>query len=528
MNTLTGTGALIRLALRRDRLWLLPWVLGIVILGAATASSFAELYPTVGSRMGLAATAQTNPALLSLVGRGYELTTIGGLTAWRLAVFAAVLAALMNIFLVVRHTRADEESGRTELVGSAVVGRRAGLSAALVVAGIADLVLVLLLAAGLSSSAGLPVSGSLALAAGIGLVGAVFAGLTAITAQAATTGRGASGAAGALLGLAFLIRAAGDVTDNGLGWLSPLGWVSRLRPFAGEQWWVLGLFAMVALLAVGASFLLARRREYGAGLLASRPGRSTAAPSLSGPLGLAWRLQRGAILGWCLGFVLVGAALGGVARDVGDLLRDSPEVVEIVEQLGGADSLVDAYLTTTYGLMGLLGSAYVVSSMLRLRHEETSGYAEALLATPLARLGWAGGHVVVAAAGASTMMLSIGATSGVIHGLRVGDVGGQLGRLTLAALAQTPAVWVIGAVTALLVGWLPRAASAAWGVLLACVVLGQFGSILQLPVGLIDLSPFGHTPGVGQLSLAPIAVLTTIALVLVGGGLLALRRRDIG
>jgi len=125
-------------------------------------------------------------------------------------------------------------------------------------------------------------------------------------------------------------------------------------------------------------------------------------------------------------------------------------------------------------------------------------------------------------------MLAIsGASTGLVHGLRTGDVGGQLGRLTLAALAQSPAVWIVGAVTVLLVGWLPHAASAAWGVLVTCVVLGQFGALLSLPQALIDVSPFGHVPGIANITVAPLAVLTVIALGLAGVGLLDPRRRDI-
>lgn len=528
MSTLTGTSSLVRLALRRDRLWLLPWLLGIVALAASTASSFAGLYPTVASRLPLAATADANPALLAMSGRGYELTSLGGLSAWRIGVFAALIAALMNIFLVTRHTRADEESGRTELVGSAVVGRRAALSAALIAAAVADLILIALLTAGLAASGDLPLNGSFALASGIGLAGAAFAGITAIAAQCATTARGTTAIAGAVLGFAFLLRAAGDLSDNWLVWLSPLGWVTRVRAFAGEQWWVLGLFAVLILTCVGVSFGLAQHREYGAGLLATRGGRSGATAWLSGPLGLAWRLQRGSILGWCLGLAVVGAAFGALAYDVGDLVQGNPQLIEILQRLGGADAVADAYLSTTLGMVGLVASGYAVSSVLRLRQEETSGYAEALLATPLARIRWASGHTVVAAGAATLLLAVVGAGAGLVYGLRAGDVPGQLGRLTLAALAQTPAVWIIGAATVLLVGWLPRAAAAAWGLLVACVVLGQFGAILSLPTAVIDLSPFGHVPGVGQVTAAPLAVLTAIAVGLAVVGLVGLRRRDIG
>jgi len=526
-GTLTGTGSLVRLALRRDRLWVLPWLIGIVTLVAVSVSSIAGLYPTAALRAAYGATAASNPALIALSGRGYDLASLGGLTAWRIGLFAAVAAALMNTFLVIRHTRADEETGRSELVGSAIVGRRAALSCALTIAGVADLTLVGLLTAAMSLS-GLPVAGSFALALSIGLAGATFAGIAAVAAQCATTARGATGAASAILGAAFLVRAAGDLADNGVGWVSPLGWVGRLRPFAGERWEVLGLFAVLILLTGCLSFVLAQRREYGAGLLPPRAGSSTAARWLSGPVGLAWRLQRGALLGWCVGFLVMGAAYGALAKDVGAIVGDNPALVDILQRLGGAEGIVDSYLTTTFGIVGMLASGYVIASVLRLRQEETGGYAELLLATPLARMRWASGHTVVACTGAILLLAISGASTGLVHGLRTGDVAGQLGRLTLGALAQAPAVWIVGAVTVLLVGWLPRAASAAWGVLVACVVLGQFGALLSLPSGLIDLSPFGHVPAIGGVTATPLAVLTVIAIGLAGAGLIGLHRRDIG
>ena len=47
--------------------------------------------------------------------------------------------------LVVRHTRTDEEAGRLELVGSARVGRDAGLAAALLTAAAPSLAIAVLL-----------------------------------------------------------------------------------------------------------------------------------------------------------------------------------------------------------------------------------------------------------------------------------------------------------------------------------------------------------------------------------------------
>jgi ABC-2 type transport system permease protein len=35
------------------------------------------------------------------------------------------------------------------------------------------------------------------------------------------------------------VRAIGDAGPHWLSWLSPLGWMQQLRPFADERWWVL-------------------------------------------------------------------------------------------------------------------------------------------------------------------------------------------------------------------------------------------------------------------------------------------------
>jgi len=66
MSTLAGTGALAKLAARRDRLMLPVWVYVLTALVASTAYSFKKLYPTATARAEFAVTAGHNPALLSL------------------------------------------------------------------------------------------------------------------------------------------------------------------------------------------------------------------------------------------------------------------------------------------------------------------------------------------------------------------------------------------------------------------------------------------------------------------------------
>ena len=58
-----------------------------------------------------------------MAGPARALNTIGGQVTWQATAFGAIVAGLMSMFLVGRHTRAEEESGRDELVRAAAVGR---------------------------------------------------------------------------------------------------------------------------------------------------------------------------------------------------------------------------------------------------------------------------------------------------------------------------------------------------------------------------------------------------------------------
>ena len=122
---LTGTAGLVRLALRRDRLLIPAWVGLFAAMAAFSASATVGLYPNEASRIEAANTINSAAAVVALYGPIYDPTSLGALSIIKLtAVYAALLSILM-VMLVVRHTRAEEEAGRLELVGAGVVGRAA-------------------------------------------------------------------------------------------------------------------------------------------------------------------------------------------------------------------------------------------------------------------------------------------------------------------------------------------------------------------------------------------------------------------
>ncbi|MGX5213807.1 ABC transporter permease [Streptomyces violaceus] len=516
---LAGTGALLRFALRRDRLMIPVWVGVNSLMVLSMPTTLEGLYGTPAERAGLIRQMATNASLRAMIGPVFN-DSLGALTAWRVGVYAGALAAVTSLLVVVRHTRDEEESGRQELVASGMVGRRASLTSALLAAAVANAVLALLVTAGL---AGQGAVGALALGLGIAGVGMVFATMAAIVAQLTESARLARGLTAAVLGTAFVLRAAGDsARDDGsspLTWLSPLGWLENLRPYADERWWVLGLLAAAVVLQGAVAYGLAGRRDIGMSFLPTRPGAATGRLGSAGAL--AWRLQRGGVLGWSIGFLLAGVVYGGMTEGAADLVGDNAGARRIFERMGGRSGLTDAFLASMVGMLGLVAALYIVASVLRLHGEETSGRAEPVLANAVGRLRWAAGHLVIAFGGSALLMLLAGLGFAVGYGREIGPILG-------ACLVQLPAIWVIGGLAVLLIGVLPRAAAAAWGVAGAVLLIGWVGPALDVPQVVLDLSPFGHLPKLpgGEMEWGPVLVLLGLAVVLVAAGLAGLRRRD--
>ncbi len=532
LTTLAGTSALTKLALRRDRIMLVIWIYAFAALAGASAYGFKKLYPTAAGREQFVATSNHSAALLSIYGPFYG-SSLGSFTAWRDTVLCGLFAGIMSTFLVVRHSRADEESGRLELVGSAAVGRHAALVASMLVAGLANLVVLVVLAA-VPIALGLPAVGSIAFGAGVACCGLVFTGVAAVTAQVGQTARSARGLAIGVVLAAFLLRAVGDSVGAGgprwLHWLSPIGWAQLIRAFGMIRWWVLALPLAAAVLAGFAAALLAVRRDYDSGLLATRAGRPAARASLRSPLALAWRLQRATVLAWVLGALVYGVGVGSAAKGINGLLG-SAQVRKVVARMGGQAGLTNAYLAALISLTGLAVAGFAIASVLRLRTEETEQRADPVLTTRASRVSWALSHLLIAAAGAVVILAVAGIGIGLGHGATAGSLGAEVGRMAGAAVAQAPAVLAVAAVAAALFGLAPRVSVAAsWSALGVTVLILFLGETLQLSHWVLDISPFTHSPKLpgGVVSAAPLTWLCGIALALGAAGLIGLRQRDIG
>lgn len=539
-----GATVLLTLAQAKlDRWQLCIWVLGISLLGFAAAAAVGSEFDSEAERAGIIAVAAANPAFLFLRGLP-DGTGIGAVVFFQGYAFMAVLAGLMSTFLVIRHTRTEEELGRAELLGSSPIARSAPLVATLLLGAAANVLLSVFTAAGFTAG-GLPAAGSAVAGLAVGAAGVFFVSAAAVLAQFLPSGRGANGAAAALVGLAYLIRGIGDALGTAepdlmrvaSAWpslFSPIGWGQRSRPFTTADPLPLLVPALAAAALAVLALRIRQRRDLGASLLPDRAGRARSSATGRSMLGLAWRLQRTTLAGWALGGAALGTVAGALGPVVSDTVAGNPSLAELIARLvpGSRADVVDVFAAALLGMAGVLGAAAGVQAMLRMRAEEAEARAELLLAAPKPRSAWLAANLAVAAFSATAVSAAAGTAAAVALGA-TDTAAGSGGTMVLAALAHVPAALVFTALAALIFAVAPRlTVPLGWGLLAAGLVLGQFGELLRLPAWLQNLSPFRHSPALPVENLDLTAITAALFLTGASAALAAtaaslLRRRDL-
>jgi ABC-2 type transport system permease protein len=526
---LAGTSVHIRLGLRRDRIRIIAWSATLSVLIVGIATSWDRLYPTEESRRQLAATLALNPSLTAILGPIFNPINTGGLTAWRSIAGYVLVLGLVQSFVVIRHTRADEQVGLVELTGSGSVGSAARASAAVFIAMTYGMAFAVPTTLGLAAL-GLSVGGSLALTVAIVGASAVFIGVAVVAAQAAHSSRGANGISGATIALAFVISAIGNSSTNSpLIWLSPFGWAEQVRAFADERWWLIALSLGCGLVLAATGVLISSNRDVGSSLLPPRLGRARARSYLSSPIGIAWRIDRTWLMWWLVGSALLGIVEGSILNSSLDAMSANPALTKLIEQLGGSANLAAAFIVLMIGIFALAASGFAIATIGRLGQAEATGLAELELSAPIPRPRWAAGQVLMAYAGAGLVVLTGSAGIGLVYGSSVHDIPTSLGHALGAGLITLPAVWLIAGIAWLTFGVRPHWFALGWVVLGWCVIAGWFGAVLGLPDWLLKTSPFGHLPTWpgAPMSWPPIVVLGLISAALIVIAVRGLLRRDI-
>ncbi len=526
MTPFVGTGKLLRLAWRRDRIMVIASLAVIWLMPYYSPFAMKALYPVERARTPPNTEANASTGVVAMYGHIVNTASVGGIAANKLAMINFFILAFLVIAIVRRHTRAEEESGRFELLGAAPVGRLAPLTAAVLLATVVSL------ASGLVSipcaiAGGWPRTGSVALGLANAGVGLSFTAVAAVAMQPSANTRACSGWATGALGLAFVLRMMGDISYGRpaafLSWLSPFGWGQQVRPYDGDRFWPLVVPLAFFVAMMGLAVVLQRSRDLGAGLLADRRGRATS--RMGSPFALAWRLQRGSLLGWGIAYAVLGLMMGTIVSTIGGMLSGPAE--EMLRKMGAVGKFTDLYLTMIGMVGALAAAAYGVSAALRLRSEESAGHLESLLGTPVRRLGFLASHVLIALVGTTLLQVVLGVSMAGAHAA-AGESTGFWREFT-PALIPLPAIWLMTGVAVAVIGWAPRLDWFGWAFLAGVIALTELGGFMGVPQRILDLTPFAALPHlpVDEMRWAPVLIETAIAVALLVLGAVGYRRRDI-
>lgn len=528
MRGIEGTPKLLRASLHQDRRNIAPWVLLISVLSASSILIYRWIFTTPEERMSLAASLGLNPALSLIFGPAHDLSTADGFNAWRAGMLGALFAGLMTIFIVVRNSRAQEDSGQAELLASSVMGRYTRILAAALMATLASLVLGLVSFLFTWASGG-GVLASATLGATFAASGVVFAGVASVTSQLAADARTATSMAVGFLGVVYALRGYLDFSGAGewTRWLTPFGWLAAVDPAGDANWWPLLAALAAGVVLVAVAFTLQSRRDFGLGLVPQRPGPS--AGERLGLLGLMRSLHGGALAGWFLALTALGMLFGNLVSSVRDLFAANPALGQMLASAGkSSGDLSMAFVATVLQIIGIITAVLGVQTVMRMYIEEVEYRAEPVLATAVRRPVYLGVNLGVAFAATATAMVLAGLGLGVVAHSRDGAV--PVGDVVVQAVVTVPAVWVLVALAGAAVGAVPSRRIVGWGGVLATFGLTLLGPTFKLPEWALAISPLHHVPIVSaqEPNWWGLAWLAVPIVAFLGIGFVGYRRRDIG
>ena len=224
MKPFGGLSQMLWLVARRERGWIGWTTITFAVMYLATATQMSTLAPSAADRFNLQKSLSLAPAMTMLLGRFGHPETVASTVAWRIGLFMAAALAVLAALTVVRHTRAEEDAGRLELLAAGRLGRGSNLAAAV----LAALALVLVVSA--ASSAALVGRGASASQLAANFVALMLPALVAIAvaalaAQAVASARAAKAVAISIVLIAYALRGLSDVRGlETLTQINPFGW----------------------------------------------------------------------------------------------------------------------------------------------------------------------------------------------------------------------------------------------------------------------------------------------------------------
>lgn len=526
-NRLAGTRLLLSFYLRRERLSLILWILGIAGSTLAVAISFEELYATEAEVEALKHII-SNPAITAMVGPAFGIDnyTVEAMMGHQMLLLTLIALALMNIVISAKHTRGDEETGRLEQVQALPVGRLASPFSLFLLLLLANGLITFVTAFGLIGL-NLDAGGSFVYSSVLGLGGFFFGNLTLLVAQIFRSRRVVLGVSfGILLG-SYVQRAIGDMLAEALSYSSPLGLLLYTEAYVNNYLWPMGVILILSIALFSLALLLKGNRDLGSSLIEDRAGKTRGGKMLETPFSFIFRLQFGLILGWLFGIYFLAASYASMLGEL-EYFLDNLSFIDKMLPGAGEGALLEEFLLMLMSVMSLLALIPGMLILLRLLKEEEENRLEPILTTGVSRKRILGSYISLAII-TSILMILVTVLGFYSVSLLVSEETISFFSLLKLALGYLPAIFVMLGLTALITGGFPKLRLLLWLYVSYSFVLIYLGDLLEFPKVLHYLTPFGYVidfPLEGR-GLIEALVLLAISISLFVLGTYLYRRRDL-
>ena len=517
-----GVLRLSRFIVRQDRMRYVWWLFGIVAMTLIVPPAFQELYPTQQDRDAMAIT-MDNPVMTAMFGPAdFANYTLGAMMSHQMLLMTAIAVAIMNILLMVRHTRTEEEDGRGELLRSLPIVQYAQLMASMLVLFFVNLVLAVLIGIGLASFSydSMDLWGSLIYGLSLAAVGVFFAAVTAFCAQLAESSRGA-------LGLSFAVMIGSYLLLSVSKWIPPFGWLTQIQPYSDNNLLAVWMLLIASLLLFGLAVVLHGKRDIGSGLLPSRGGRAHASMLLRSPIGLAWRLQRTTFISWSIGMLVLGITYGSVLGDLEQFFNGNDMMASMII-VDKHSTLAAQFLPMLMAVLAFISTIPALLSIHKVVMEERKERVNHILGRSVSRQKLLISYVVLALITGFTM-LSFSAFGLWLASTTSMEDPFTFKTIWLASIVHLPAVAVMIALSTLLIGLAQKATVFNWFYLVYGFFTLYLGGLFQLPDWMEKISPFGFVSKlpIEDMNWLNAGGLSAVAVVLIVVGVNRYANRDI-
>lgn len=482
----------IKFIFKKDKVKLIVWTLALVLYGVGFVPIFQGILDTSTSSQVIVDTMK-NPAMIAMVGPVFveDAYTIGSIYANYMLVFSAIIAATMNIFIIANNTKKDEEYGASELLLSLPLGRYSILAGNLIIAFILNLIILLATAFGMVAiSAEIGLKGAFIFSSAIYGFGFLFACITALFSQIFTRYRSVLTYSFLTLFVFYLIRAIGDVSLELLSYISPLGLITRTENFVNDYTWPLVLLLVEILLVLGITFVLAKNRDLGSGLVAEKSGKTKASPLLRGVKTFAFKLSRNSIIIWSLVIFVFSAMYGSVFGDLENYITTS-ELLRNMFTIDGPNSITEQFIALLMVIMSMISTIPSLTILHRILSEEKKGYSEQILTKEVSRFHYLISFFIISILASVLFQVLVALGFWSVGSIYLESIP-SLTTFLISALIYLPAIWLMVGISILLIGFAPKFAWINYLFLGYNFMIVYMGRLLDFPQILEDLTPFGN------------------------------------